>query len=74
MLRLHNRVLLGMLHVAVHPCVLKHLCILLPCEIPTRWLTVTVRSVRPWRRGVLRDELAGCAGDAIIIIIIFSLS
>jgi hypothetical protein len=39
-------VLLCMLHVAVHSCVLKHLWILLPCEIPIRWLTVTVRNVR----------------------------
>lgn len=42
--------LLCMLHVAGHPCVLKHLRILLPCEIPTRWLTVTVRNIRASRR------------------------
>jgi len=30
--------------------VLKHLWILIPYEIPTRWLTVTVRNVRASRR------------------------
>ena len=43
-------VLLSMLHVAVHPCVVKHFWILLHCEIPTKWLTVTVRNVRALRR------------------------
>lgn len=37
MLHLYNGVLLWML---------KHLWILLPCEIPTGWLTLTVRNIR----------------------------